>query len=50
MLPKKEKLELNYTLIYLTALRQKISPTIETIGGNIHSCVLEKDKEFEWIS
>lgn len=49
-LPKKERLELNYTLIYLTALKQKISPNIETVGGNIHSCVLEKDKEFNWIS
>ena len=49
-LPKKERLELNYTLIYLTALKQKISSNIETVGRNIHSCILEKDKEFKWIS
>lgn len=49
-LPKKERIELNYTLIYLTALKQRISPNIETVGRNISSCILEKDKELEWIT
>lgn len=48
-LPKKERIELNTTLIELTALKQMISPKIETVGRNITSCILEKDKEIQWI-
>ena len=44
-LPKKERLELNYTLIYLTALKQKISPELKPLEAIFIVAFLKRIKK-----
>lgn len=50
LLTKKELGELAEALIYLTAIKRKTSPELETVGGPIDVAVISKDEGFIWLN
>lgn len=48
-LPKEEMARLAEALVEVTALKKKVSPTVESVGGPIDVCVVTKGDGFIWI-
>ena len=48
-LPKDELANMAESLVYLTSLRQRVSPVPETVGGAVDVAVISKGDGFIWI-